>query len=335
MALTIVNEIEIKSWAQYVKYHPKGNIFQSPEMFEVFRQTKNHKPVFLAVVNENKKPLGILVAVIQKEHRGFLGMFSARSIIIGGPLVSQNNKEVATLLLHEYHKLIKGQAVYSQVRNVFDQIHLQNSFERAGFIYEPHLNILINLEKSEDELWKNMAGKARNKIRKAVKNGVRVKESSLEVDLEAFYQVLEEVYKRAKLPLVHYSLFKNALEGVGNCSMIKAFYAILDGKIIGGRLCLVYNDIIYDWYAGSKPDFYKYNPNDLLPWEIMKWGKENGFRTYDFGGAGKPGKPYGVRDFKLKYGGDMVEFGRYEKVHKPILMSIGKMGMKYYKYLKK
>ena len=40
-------------------------------------------------------------------------------------------------------------------------------------------------------------------------------------------------------------------------------------------------------------------------------------RNLIFGGAGKPDKPYGVRDYKLKFGGQLVNWGRFEKVHKP------------------
>ena len=35
----------------------------------------------------------------------------------------------------------------------------------------------------------------------------------------------------------------------------------------------------------------------------------------DFGGAGKPDEPYGVRTFKAKYGGELVNYGRYVCVH--------------------
>ena len=66
----------------------------------------------------------------------------------------------------------------------------------------------------------------------------------------------------------------------------------------------------------------------LLPWKIMEWGHENGYKLFDFGGAGKPNIPYGVRDYKLKFGGDLVNFGRFEKVHKKYRMAFGKIGLK-------
>ena len=39
------------------------------------------------------------------------------------------------------------------------------------------------------------------------------------------------------------------------------------------------------------------------------------FERYDFGGAGWPNVPYGVRDFKASFGGELVCYGRYRKVY--------------------
>ena len=45
-------------------------------------------------------------------------------------------------------------------------------------------------------------------------------------------------------------------------------------------------------------------------------------------GAGVPDKPYGVRDFKMEFGGEVVEYGRYLHIRKPLLYKIGKWGVR-------
>ena len=65
------------------------------------------------------------------------------------------------------------------------------------------------------------------------------------------------------------------------------------------------------------------------------WGIDNNYEIFDFGGAGDPNKPYGVRDHKLKFSGELIEFGRFEKIHKPLMMKISKFGLKIYKKIKK
>ncbi len=89
--------------------------------------------------------------------------------------------------------------------------------------------------------------------------------------------------------------------------------------------------MIYDWYAGADDSYLEYRPNDILSWSILKWGIKNNYEVFDFGGAGKPNVPYGVRDYKLKFGGELVNFGRFEIIHKPSVFKSGKIGLHIYK----
>jgi hypothetical protein len=59
---------------------------------------------------------------------------------------------------------------------------------------------------------------------------------------------------------------------------------------------------------------------------VTSMGKEHKFRLFDFGGAGKPCEKYGVREFKAKFGGELVSFGRYIFVHSPFLFGLCKVG---------
>jgi len=95
------------------------------------------------------------------------------------------------------------------------------------------------------------------------------------------------------------------------------YIAKYENNYIGGILILTYNGIIHDWYAGACDEYLKLCPNDLLAWHPIEWGSENGYHTFDFLGAGKPDEKYGVRDFKKRFGGQLVNFGRYKKIHSP------------------
>jgi lipid II:glycine glycyltransferase (peptidoglycan interpeptide bridge formation enzyme) len=48
-------------------------------------------------------------------------------------------------------------------------------------------------------------------------------------------------------------------------------------------------------------------------------------------GAGKPDELYGVRDFKMEFGGEQVEYGRFLYVRKSMLYAIGKLAVKWLK----
>ena len=180
-----------------------------------------------------------------------------------------------------------------------------------------------------------MDGNARNKIRKAQKSGVVCKLNCDFKSLVEIYRILQKVYKRAQLPLPPLDFFENIITTLGKQNgFLKIFKAVHQEKVVAARLILAYKNSLYDWYAGSLQEFNHLRPNDLLVWEILKWGCENGFDFFDFGGAGKPGIPYGVRDYKLKFGGKVVNFGRYQKVHHPLKMALAKIGLRAWQWMK-
>ena len=51
-------------------------------------------------------------------------------------------------------------------------------------------------------------------------------------------------------------------------------------------------------------------------------------------GAGEPDKPYGVREFKARFGGKEVEYGRFLFIAHPWLYWFGNVGVKLLKKLK-
>ena len=101
--------------------------------------------------------------------------------------------------------------------------------------------------------------------------------------------------------------------------------------MVAAQVRLCYRDTVYAWFGGSDENYYHVRPNDFLLWNVLLWSKANNFSIFDFGGAGKPNVPYGVRDYKIKYGGDLVNYGRFEIVHNKILMYIGRLAFKLYK----
>lgn len=324
-----------EEWGDFVFHHPNGTIFQTPEMVDVYRGTKNYYPMVTAVKNTENVLEGVLVSLIQEDYTGILGRLTSRSIVWGGPLVLNNNLTVLNLLLKEYDRRVKNRAIYTQFRNLWNQSEeYKTIFKTNGFEYEDHLNILVDLTKEEDVLWKELEPTGRTAIRKAGKEGLTFQELTEPGQMKETYSMLMGVYKKAGLPLSHQSLFETAIEILWKKNMLKFFGVIFEGKVVGNQIVLAYRERLYEWYAGSYSEYFHKRPNDLLPWEIFMWGKRNGYGIYDFGGAGKPDKYYGVRNYKKKFGGETVELGRFVKTHKPLLMEVGKLGLKVWRKLR-
>jgi len=322
-----VEQSDFQRWSMFVKSHPNGNIFQTPEMFQIYLNTSKFRPFAILVVNQYENIVGCLLSVIQQQYKGILGVFSARSIINGGPLVEDNNLKIMEFALKEYNNIIKNKAIFSQFRNGYNLLDLNECFQINGYIFSSHLNYIIDLSKGQDLVWKDIHEGRKNKIKKALKSGltVDVLDDNITINhIDEGYNIIKKVYDKADLPLADKELLVNAVKS----NQIVLFLVKYEGIIIGCRFAFKYDKNLYGWYAGSYTQYYSFFPNDLLIWETLKWGIENGFTSFDYGGAGSPNKHYGVRNFKSQTGGTLVNYGRYEKIHKPGLNFFARIGFK-------
>ena len=326
--------INPSEWSKFVLSHPNGNIFQTPEMFEIYNATDGYETILVTALNGSGQIVGILLAAIQKQLNGVLGSFVARSIINGGPLILEECPKILDALLSEYNRVAQKKAIYSQIRNDKPWDNFKKIFYKHGFIFEDHLNIIVDLSKPEDELWADVNSKRRNEIRRARKEGTSFSAKTSLDDLEESYNIIRSVYRRVKLPIPSFAFFKNIHQKSNENLGLTLFCAENESRVIGCMIALCYKETIFNYYAGAYTEHYKKYPNDLIPWEVFLWGKDNGFQTFDFGGAGKPNVPYGVREYKKKFGGKMVNFGRFENIHHPSLFQIAKTGFNLIRKLK-
>ncbi|MFV0391857.1 MAG: GNAT family N-acetyltransferase [Paludibacteraceae bacterium] len=301
-------------------------------MYETYRQIDKFEP-FLFIAIEDEVIVGCLLAIVQKEFNGLLGRFTQRSIIMGGPIA--DTPEVADELLKKYDNAVSNKAIYSELRNLFDMSQFSEIFSKNGYIYESHLDIHIDLLKKAEEITRSVSKNKRGNVSKSTNKGTLFVEINDDENYLKCVKLIQQTYKRIALPCPGIGFFNVFKETLKNKGILKVFVAKNNGLIVGARIELCYKGVIYDWFAGSDDNAKNLYPNDFLPYNILMWGNENNYESFDFGGAGKPDIPYGVREHKLKFGGELVEFGRYKKIHQPIMMYIGTIGLKVYKMIKK
>ena len=317
-SVKIVNHLNEDEWKGFVEAHPEGNIFQTPEMFQVFKQTNRFQPDLWAAVSQERL-LALFIPVHIRLFDHLPQRFSTRSILYGSVLVSPDILGYQALgdLLDAYTNEVEEKPLFTELRNLYDFQLLNPVFVEHGFEYEDHLNFLIDLNKSPDEVFQSISSNGRKAIRKAMRKGVHAEEVHDRKLIPVFYDLLQHTFTRAGVPLADISLFEAVLDILVPDGKAKMFLANFEGRYIAASLELPYKDVIYSWFSGYDYEYRHLYPNDLLVWHALEWGAMNGYQVYDFGGAGRPDQEYGPRDFKAKFGGQLVNFGRYTYVHAP------------------
>lgn len=317
-------KIDYAQWNDFVKNHPQGSLFQMPEMYRVFESTYNYKPFVVASVDDHNTVNGIMQGVRICNGKGVLCKLSARVIVWGGPLVKNNDSTITSKIVKAFSNRVKKECVYAEIRNLHPvNEETKNNLNSNDFKYYPHLNIVVELKESEDVLFRNLTSAKRRNVKKAISKGLEFAEIENEKELSPAYNILKEVYKKTEVPLSHYSLFKSLFDTTASTNHCKFYKTTFEGEIVGVMVALVFNDRLYEWYVGSRREFYALRPNEFLVWNTILAARRESLHFFDFGGAGSPGKEYGVRDFKQGFGGNTVEIGRFRRVYKTIPWLLG------------
>lgn len=337
----IIHELDRLKWADFVYNHPQGNIFQSPEMYDVYEKTTGYEPIFLAVADSNHKMLALLLAVIQRDKSGPIGALTTRAIVYGGPLVMSNDLKALDILLSQYDDIITKRAIFTQTRNLWDFSDFADVFAGHGYQYSEHLNYFIKLTKGQEKLFSNLSASKRRQIRKALgTDDLQVTDVQDDRDIIAFYAMLHNHYsKTVRKPLPPIDFFFAIRDILVSRNLAKIFVVKYKDEIIGGMVSPISHNYckrtVYEFYVCGSRKHNRLYPSVLTTWAPIRWGADNGVDFFDFMGAGKPTADYGVRDFKAKFGGELVNYGRFEKIHQPFGYTSAKIGFKLWRWHKK
>jgi len=331
--MQLVRSLDTEAWRRVIQEHPGGNVFHTPEMFQVFARAQGHRPTLWAVADDQSQVLALLLPVRVTLMQGLLKTLTTRSVVYGGlfcPAGAGQQQALALLLEAYVHK--RRPSLFTELRHLHDSSSYQPVLQAHGFEFEEHQDFLVNLDLPVEQVWTNIHKSARKKIRQAEnRNALTIEELQDRTQLPRWYALLQKTYTTARIPLAHYSLFEAAFDILYPKGMAQFLLGRVQDRCIAASVALLYKDKIYGWYRGFDREYGHYLPNDLMVWHLLKWGVEHGYRAFDFGGAGKPGEEYGPRRFKAKFGGELVSYGRNTCTHWPLLLKLSRLNYQIYR----
>ena len=346
-------DIDRAEWSALVKASATGTWFQTPEAFDFFNAQKElFKPFAIAIEKsesrvesrESRELRGVCVGYVTVEKNAMKQFLTRRAIIIGGPCLADDatDEEVEELMLAVRRLVVSGLGapIYIETRNFNDYSRWKWAFEKAGFEYVPHLNFHVDC-RNKETMWERLSENRRRQVRKAQATVECLTNEGIgELEVREWYEILKELYRtKVKTPLWTVEFFLEAYrQKVGRFILVRH-----EGKVIGGSMVVMSERVkelgnegtVYEWFeCGLNAEYKEQYPSVMATWAGMQYAQETGCARYDMMGAGEPGVPYGVRDFKSEFGGELVEHGRFLCVNKPMLYQIGKLGVKLLKHLR-
>lgn len=153
----------------------------------------------------------------------------------------------------------------------------------------------LDLTPGPEELFKALASRTRNKIRKAEKNGI-VAEFVGRERLDAFYGIFARRMRDLGTPVYPRRFFDVVWEHLGES--LRLLLVRRENVVMGCMFLYAHRtQVEFPWTAASM-EYADLYPNMLLYWEAIRDSAARGYKVFDFGTSDAGG---GVHQFKALF----------------------------------
>ena len=161
--------------------------------------------------------------------------------------------------------------------------------------------MLINLEKTEDELLSAMKQKTRYNIRLAAKKGVVIRKGTRD-DFADIYAMYAETSVRDGFVIRAEEYYREVWETFFADGLLTPLIAEVEGQAVAALMLFIFGEQAWYIYGMTRDLHRRLMPNYLLQWEAIRTAKEAGCSIYDLWGAPDEFNPddpmWGVYRFK-------------------------------------
>lgn len=164
-----------------------------------------------------------------------------------------------------------------------------------GFVESRTHNVVRSLDLSLDDMWMDFKQKVRKNVKRATQNGLEILIENTDAHLKEFLEIYYGTMERNDAEQGYYfseKFYRRLLDMKEN---IMFFHVLHEGKVISTELVIYGAEHAYSYLGGTNREYFELRPNDFLKWEIIKWAKQKGLKTFVLGGG------YGADDGIFQY----------------------------------
>ena len=278
----VIDGIRENSWDRMIDEHPLSSVFQHSSFKKVIRSTFSHtKPYYIALIDRK----GDITAGIP--------LFLVKSWLTGNRLVSLPFAYYSDPLIKskdEFDQLFaKVLEIFVREKASYLEIKARNSaalLEKVRTVVPvfSHKTHLLNLAETLDDIWGEFHRSCiKQKIQRAQKSGITIRNAISEDDIVSFWRLLVRTRKRLGLPPQNCDYFKNIWKYLGPLKLTDFLIAEKKGEIIGGLNIFKYKDTIYLGHIASDVRFRTSGIDQYLVWKAIGIGVQEGYKLLDMG----------------------------------------------------
>jgi lipid II:glycine glycyltransferase (peptidoglycan interpeptide bridge formation enzyme) len=182
---------------------------------------------------------------------------------------------------------------------------------------EPRVTMTLDVRSSESDLRRSMRESTKLYLTRATKRGAQIERHTSAAAVVRLHRILAGAGERKSLPVRGVAFFEALREQYLERGLGCAILATYEGQDLGGLLVVRAGRVAYLLYSGLNTDSEQgrsLRPGPAVHWEMIRWARNVGCETVDWGGSGTHFPPresdagYGIYQFKLGFG-CQVDYG--------------------------
>lgn len=228
-----------------------------------------------------------------------------------GPVCKKANREVVLETTSDYVKATHRATVLTIEPDWEEKLELQDWKASTNTILIPR-TIILDLNKTEDDLMADMTKKTRQYIRKSAKE-VTVRRVKSREELEKCLEMYKQTAARAGFGLHDDQYYYDIFDKMGDFSPV--FAAFKDNRSVAFLWLAISSETAFELYGGMNDEGQELRANYALKWEVVHTMKKWGIHRYDFNGLLNDG----VSNFKQGFASqETMLAGTYDRPLSPL-----------------
>ncbi|MCB2180240.1 GNAT family N-acetyltransferase [bacterium] len=283
-----------EKWGSYIESKDDASIFHHPAWINLIAKSYNYRP-FIATRQDETGHIQAAIPFVE-----------IKSPLTGKRWVSLSFSDHCAPLYDEQAALDELMAGLSQMYSTkkAPKIELRWDYAQNGESWAQLEQVLHIVELDPDpEIVRAKLHKMHERnIKTAKVRGVEILHGTSQEFLDAFYGMHLETRSRHGVPIQPKKFFNRLRTDVLEKGLGFISLAQKDGEYIAGAVYLHYKNTLVYKYGASWVEYQKLRPNNLIFWEAIEWGCNNGYAQLDMGKTEWENE--GLRNFKRGWGAE-------------------------------
>ena len=280
-----------EEWDRIVRTFQKYDVYYLSGYTKAFQQNGDGEPLLFYYEDKNLRGINVVMKRDISADIRFCDKIEKQQYFdlvtpygYGGWLI-EGESDISPLIL-AYERWCLDNKIVSEFVRFHPMLNNQQGLEPFYEVIGLGGTIAMDLS-SPETIWANITSKNRNMIRKAQKNGLKIYRAQNSDIYTVFKEIYDKTMDKDHAEEYYYfseEFYQSVLNELKNQAQV--FYAQAEnGEIAAATIIIGTNGMLNYHLSGSRYEYQKLAPTNLMLYEVALWGFENGYRSFHMGGG--------------------------------------------------